>query len=270
MMGTGHAASGLFGAAITLPIAAQTGANPIVWTLAWVGGAMLPDLDTSGSHAARVWGAPTRVLGGLVGKAAGGHREATHDIVLAPAAVALAGTAVLAAARTAGGVGEGIGETTRAVGDRIVANPPRTLEATAVTAWGVVRDVFTSVHPVAWAAVILVALIIAIAARITIGRIVPPIRNPAVNLAFSFATSTYLLSVPEGIWWAPFVVAAGVIVHIVGDSLTNEGAPLPVVWIWDPAAKRIEWGARAFKTGSALDRFIGVALLLGAGVLFVR
>ena len=30
-------------------------------TLAWVGGAMLPDLDTSGSHAARVWGAPTRV-----------------------------------------------------------------------------------------------------------------------------------------------------------------------------------------------------------------
>ena len=94
MMGTGHTASGLAGAAVTLPIASAVGAHPAAWTAAWVAGAMLSDLDTSGSHGARVWGAPTRALGGLIGKVAGGHREDTHDIVWAPILTAVIGAPV--------------------------------------------------------------------------------------------------------------------------------------------------------------------------------
>ena len=84
MMGSRHAASGLLLAAATLPVASQVGADPVLWAAVAIGGAMLPDLDTSGAHAARVWGVPTRLLGGAIGAAAGGHREATHDVVLAP------------------------------------------------------------------------------------------------------------------------------------------------------------------------------------------
>lgn len=70
-------------AALTHRTAAQT-----AWVLALGGASLLPDLDTTGSTAAHMWGPPTRLLGGTLGLLARGHRQGTHDLVLAPSSPA--------------------------------------------------------------------------------------------------------------------------------------------------------------------------------------
>lgn len=111
MMGATHADTGALGGLVTLPIAPVTGpAEAAAWVAVWAGAGLLPDLDTHGSSAARIWGPPTRLAGSLVGRAARGHRAGTHDIVVAPFAAigvfALAGAwepaAVFAVALLAG------------------------------------------------------------------------------------------------------------------------------------------------------------------------
>ena len=95
MMGYNHVSCGLLTGVATLPIAPVTGpAAQTAWVLALGGASLLPDLDTSGSTAARMWGPITRTLGTLVGAIAQGHRQGTHDVVLAP--IAFASAALLA------------------------------------------------------------------------------------------------------------------------------------------------------------------------------
>ena len=95
MMGYNHVSCGLLTGVATLPIAPVTGpAAQTAWVLALGGASLLPDLDTTGSTAARMWGPITRTLGTLVGSIAQGHRQGTHDAVLAP--IAFAGAALLA------------------------------------------------------------------------------------------------------------------------------------------------------------------------------
>jgi membrane-bound metal-dependent hydrolase YbcI (DUF457 family) len=95
MMGYNHVSCGLLTGVATLPIAPVTGpAAQTAWVLALGGASLLPDLDTTGSTAARMWGPITRTLGTLVGAIAQGHRQGTHDAVLAP--IAFAGAALLA------------------------------------------------------------------------------------------------------------------------------------------------------------------------------
>lgn len=96
MMGYNHVSCGLVASLATLPVAPVTGpAAQAAWVIALGGASLLPDLDTTGSTAARMWGPPTRILAAGVGAVARGHRQGTHDLVLAPI---VAGLAVLAAA----------------------------------------------------------------------------------------------------------------------------------------------------------------------------
>lgn len=96
MMGYNHVSCGLVAGLATLPVAPVTGpAAQAAWVIALGGASLLPDLDTTGSTAARMWGPPTRILAAGVGAVARGHRQGTHDLVLAPI---VAGLAVLAAA----------------------------------------------------------------------------------------------------------------------------------------------------------------------------
>ncbi|MGQ7295960.1 metal-dependent hydrolase [Quadrisphaera sp. KR29] len=101
MLGHSHAMSGLAAGAATLPWAAQAGVSgpveQVAWVAAWGGFAMLPDLDQGGIHwrgvmpsatgstVARMWGPITTTLASVVGRIAGGHRQGTHDLLLAPA-----------------------------------------------------------------------------------------------------------------------------------------------------------------------------------------
>lgn len=84
MMGRHHVASGLAVGIATLPLlGAQTSPTRAAWVLAVGGAALLPDLDTAQSSAASVWGPITRLAAAGVGLVSGGHRRATHDLVLA-------------------------------------------------------------------------------------------------------------------------------------------------------------------------------------------
>jgi len=101
VLGHSHAMSGLAAGAATLPWAGQVGVSgpveQLAWVAAWGGFAMLPDLDQGGIHwrgvmpsstgstVARMWGPVTTTLASAVGRIAGGHRQGTHDLLLAPA-----------------------------------------------------------------------------------------------------------------------------------------------------------------------------------------
>lgn len=212
MMGSRHGASGVFGAALSLPLAVSWGVNPAVWTAAWVGAALLPDMDSGGSHAARVWGWPTRALGSVLGKVAGGHRESTHDIVVAPLAAAAitgaaAGVALFAGASWAAGWRAGL--------------------------------------------VLILGLLFGICGRVILAkkwRQLRPLRHPLVNAPVALGAAWWVTG-GGPTWWLPLVVAAGIVLHVLCDSVTIEGAPLPLAWIWDKQARSVQWGLRWFRTG---------------------
>ena len=85
VLGHSHALSGLAAGAATLPWAPVTGAaGQAAWIAAAGGFAMLPDLDQRGSTISRMWGPLTDAPAGAVGLIARGHRNGTHDAVLAP------------------------------------------------------------------------------------------------------------------------------------------------------------------------------------------
>ncbi|MGL5829795.1 MAG: metal-dependent hydrolase [Angustibacter sp.] len=97
MMGHTHALSGLAAGAATLPAAPVSGVREqLLWTACWGGMALVPDLDMRGTTSARMWGPVSAAAATIIGWFARGHRQGTHDIILAPLAFA----AIAAAAST--------------------------------------------------------------------------------------------------------------------------------------------------------------------------
>lgn len=89
MMGHNHAASGALVAVIALPLLPSSeGYLAVGWVVAVAGAALLPDLDTASSTAARMWGPFSQLLATLVSRVVGGHRWGSHDAVLAPLVLA--------------------------------------------------------------------------------------------------------------------------------------------------------------------------------------
>lgn len=101
MMGVNHVTSGVIAGAATLPLLPDpTATTAAAWVMLCGGFALICDLDCPSSSSARMWGPITRLLAEGVSAASGGHRWATHDAVLAPAAVA--GLAAVAASNRIG------------------------------------------------------------------------------------------------------------------------------------------------------------------------
>ncbi|MGZ4599015.1 MAG: metal-dependent hydrolase [Oryzihumus sp.] len=85
MLGHSHALSGLAAGAATLPFApVHTAAQQTAWVAAWGGFAMLPDLDQRGATIGRMWGGFTEALAGGIATVSRGHRNGTHDAIIAP------------------------------------------------------------------------------------------------------------------------------------------------------------------------------------------
>jgi membrane-bound metal-dependent hydrolase YbcI (DUF457 family) len=96
MMGHTHALSGLAAGAATLGVAPVQGLREqLAWTACWGGMALLPDLDQRGTTSARMWGPISTVTARGVGWIARGHRQGTHDVLIAPVVF---GTIAVAAA----------------------------------------------------------------------------------------------------------------------------------------------------------------------------
>lgn len=221
MMGYNHVSCGLLTGVATLPIAPVAGpAAQTAWVLALGGASLLPDLDTTGSTAARMWGPLTRTLGALVGTLAQGHRQGTHDAVLAP--IAFAGVALLA-----------------------------------------------SLHPITTGVVL--ALTIGLALRglalrglalAGVGRI-----GAAANLLVSAIAAWVLVAAgAHQIRLLPLVLAAGVLIHIAGDWLTDEGVPIPIAWIF---GHRERLSVGLFGVNGPLERALIAPLLSIAGVVLL-
>jgi membrane-bound metal-dependent hydrolase YbcI (DUF457 family) len=172
------------------------------------GAAYLPDLDGAGT-ASKVWGPITSVLARAIGVVAGGHRNRTHDLILAP------------------------------------------------IAFGVV--VYLASLNV-WASLAVVALAVGLAAE-AVGRFLPgDWKSPGLNFLFS-VTLAYTLVHGGYDWaWLPWCVAAGVVVHVFGDSITVAGVPVPLTTL---TKRRPMWGIRLFTAGDErFEKPITIACLI--------
>lgn len=204
MLGCNHVTTGMLAGLATLPLApTQTAAGAGVWVLGWAGTALLPDLDSSGSSAARMWGTFTRIPAVAIGRLAGGHRWGTHDLFLAP---------LLCAA----------------------------------VAW------LVSLLPVGQ--VVVLAVLLGLVLRgLAITGAGSGLRGPWVNLVLSWVGAWWLAgsaALEELTSLIPWVIAGGMIVHILGDALTLSGVPIPLLWLAD---RRHTWALRLFRTGGQLE-----------------
>lgn len=216
MMGYSHVVSGAVVGLALLPAApVNSPAERVAWVLMWAGSALLPDLDSPGASASRMWGPVSRALSVVVSRVSGGHRWGTHDLVLGPLVFgALAALGVLV--------------------------PP--------------------------AATVVVAVAVGLAIHgLHVTRVLRV--GPIVNAALSWVGAVWIIAygwVEVG-WWLPIAVAGGVVVAIVGDWLTNEGVPIPLVWVRD---RSMRWGLGAFRTGAIVESvFVAPALTLAAVLL---
>ncbi len=85
MMSATHGPSGTLSGLLVLLAGKAATVTPdtpiaIAFVAGATAGALLPDADHHSSSPARVWGPVTSIPCGWLGKAAGGHRAATHDI----------------------------------------------------------------------------------------------------------------------------------------------------------------------------------------------
>lgn len=117
MLGRNHAMSGFAVGIATLPFApVHSWPMQTLWVVGIGGTALLPDLDQSNSSASNIWGPPTQALGEVIGWLSGGHRRATHDLVLGTLGFSvLAGLAALTPWSTALVIALAVGLALRAV-----------------------------------------------------------------------------------------------------------------------------------------------------------
>ena len=213
MMGFNHVSCGLAAGLATLPLVPlHTWPAQTTWVVAAGGTALLPDLDSRQSTAARMWGPLTELLAGMVATLARGDRWGTHDLVLAP----LAGAGVTLLATT---------------------NP--------------------------WTLGLLLALLTGLALRGLVlagaGRI-----GGTINLIISATAAWWLVTHAAGhLQLLPLIVALGIAVHILGDFLTEEGVPMPILWI---LGDRRRLAVQAFHTNSLLERALVAPALSLLGV----
>lgn len=217
MMGFNHVSCGLVAGLGTLPLApVHTWSTQTAWVLACGGTALLPDLDSRQSTAARMWGPLTETLAGGISVLARGHRWGTHDLVMAPAAAA--GLTLLA-----------------------MTNP---------LSLGLLLALVTGLA--------LRGLALAGAGRI----------GGAGNLIVSAGAAWWLVTAGAGrTQLLPAVIALGVVVHILGDLLTEEGVPLPILWV---LGDRRRIAIKAFATNSLLERALVAPALSLLGVWLFR
>lgn len=77
----------------------------------------------------------------------------------------------------------------------------------------------------------------------------------AHNFGVSWSAAGAAMSAGWAVWWLPVPAAVGVLVHIVGDSLTKTGAP----------TRDGRWGLRLFRTGGLAETLVVAATVAVIG-----
>jgi hypothetical protein len=109
----------------------------------------------------------------------------------------------------------------------------------------------------AWSSLLLMALAIGLTLR-ALNFVIPGRAENTVvgNLLMSWGGAWLLLDHSPSPQWLPLAVMAGVLAHIVGDALTCQGVPVPLVW----TLHRARLAATPMRTGAALERVVLVPL----------
>ncbi len=101
-------------------------------------------------------------------------------------------------------------------------------------------------HP--WSALVVLALAIGLALH-SVAQFIPGDTEKTAlgNLVVSFAAAWWLTGQGVALPWLPVAVAGGVVVHVLGDSLTTDGVPVPfTTWL---RKKPLTVGLRLFRAG---------------------
>ena len=252
MMNSTHGPSGSLAGLIVVTGTQTAGWTPdtpvsLAFVAAATAGALLPDLDHHSSSPARVWGPITSIPCGWLGRAAGGHREGTHDISRgAPLLFALVFGAAL-------------------ITPLITVGPH----------WADVATQLAGMTAVA----LITGLVLVALAELLPGRWQT---EPVLNFAASWLVATAVHHAHPGVLPWPVIAAAtagialGVLTGIAGDGCTISGIPWrrrrPVP-AGAPARQVDRWGRDnvhllpagwRIRTGSAVEvRLVRVPILVG-------
>lgn len=117
-------------------------------------------------------------------------------------------------------------------------------------------------HPATQLVALAVAFGLAIRGMVAIGagRV-----SAVVNLALSWGLAWLMVRDGQGgvVTWLPLAAAVGILSHALGDLLTHEGLPVPLVWL----VRRRRFSLGLFRTNGPIERGI-VAPLLSLAVLW--
>ena len=117
-----------------------------------------------------------------------------------------------------------------------------------------------------WSSLLVLALAIGLALRALHFVIPGRAENTVIgNLVLSWAGAWWLLAHIPSPGWLPYVVAVGVLTHIVGDALTCGGVPFPLLWI-------LNGGRLAFfplRTGATFEKALLAPAFLLATIVFI-
>ena len=124
-----------------------------------------------------------------------------------------------------------------------------------------------SLHP--WTQGVVLALAIGLALR-SVAFAIPGLDDggelAGVNLALSVAGAWLLLHAGAVPAWLPWAVVLGVVVHIVGDAVTEPGIPRPFSWLFG-RAERLRGGP--VKVAGRVEKFLigPVLVVMSAGLV---
>ena len=116
-----------------------------------------------------------------------------------------------------------------------------------------------------WTSLLFLAMSIGLALRALHFVIPGRAENTVIgNLLLSFGGAWLLLDNMASPAWLPYAVMLGVLTHIVGDLLTCEGVPLPLLWV--VGRHRIKLSP--LRTGTVLETAVLVPAFLATALVF--
>ncbi|WP_394277256.1 metal-dependent hydrolase [Luteococcus sp.] len=224
-MGHSHAATGLVAGLVTVSMTPlERPLEQVLYVALWAGAAVIPDWDHASASPTIMWGPVSGLLTEPLRHLPRGHRWATHDLVLAPAVGWL--LTWLLVHFTA-----------------VVAVLGRDIAAALQAPLWVVRLVpfLIGVMPL--------AMLVGATLKMTVMR-----RGSSglANLVCSLGLAYWYVHhpLPQLVALLPWIVAGGMAVHILGDAVTVELIPVPILWLLRPA----RFGLPLFEVNGLVER----------------
>lgn len=117
-----------------------------------------------------------------------------------------------------------------------------------------------------WSSLVLLALAIGLALH-ALNFVIPGNTETTMigNLAVSWVGAWFLLHHSPPPLWLPYAVGIGVLAHIVGDFLTREGVPVPVIWL----VHRCRIALVHLRTGASVERMLLAPVFLVLTLVFL-